>query len=67
MSEWNAVLYDQKHEFVSKFGGSLVEILAPQKGEMILDLVCGTGDLGLKNFSPKKDDFSTFSRSAISF
>ncbi|WP_397536500.1 methyltransferase domain-containing protein [Rummeliibacillus pycnus] len=45
MSEWNAVLYDQKHDFVSKFGGSLVELLAPQKGETILDLGCGTGDL----------------------
>ncbi len=45
MSEWNADLYDQKHEFVSKFGGSLVEILAPQKAEIILDLGCGTGDL----------------------
>lgn len=45
MSEWNAGLYDQKHNFVSKFGGSLVELLAPQKGENILDLGCGTGDL----------------------
>lgn len=45
MSEWNAVLYDQKHNFVSKFGGSLVELLAPQKGETVLDLGCGTGDL----------------------
>lgn len=45
MNEWNAGLYDQKHNFVSKFGGSLVELLAPQKGENILDLGCGTGDL----------------------
>ncbi|HWI47448.1 MAG TPA: methyltransferase domain-containing protein [Rummeliibacillus sp.] len=45
MSEWNAVLYDQRHDFVSKFGGSLVELLSPQNGETILDLGCGTGDL----------------------
>lgn len=45
MSEWNAVLYDQKHDFVSKFGESLMDLLSPQKGEYILDLGCGTGDL----------------------
>lgn len=45
MSEWNAVLYDQKHHFVSKFGEHLVDLLSPQKGESILDLGCGTGDL----------------------
>ncbi|MEY9977883.1 hypothetical protein ABH968_002829 [Lysinibacillus sp. RC79] len=28
---WNASLYDKKHDFVSKFGGSLVDLLAPQK------------------------------------
>lgn len=42
---WNANLYDQKHDFVSKFGGSLVDILAPKEGERILDVGCGTGDL----------------------
>ncbi|MGE8000045.1 class I SAM-dependent methyltransferase [Lysinibacillus sp. NPDC093190] len=42
---WNASLYDQKHDFVSKFGGSLVDLLAPQKKESILDVGCGTGDL----------------------
>ncbi|MGE7693646.1 class I SAM-dependent methyltransferase [Lysinibacillus sp. NPDC094177] len=42
---WNANLYDQKHDFVSKFGGSLVDLLAPQKNEGILDVGCGTGDL----------------------
>lgn len=43
--KWNAHLYDQKHDFVSKFGGSLVDLLAPQKNERILDVGCGTGDL----------------------
>ncbi|MGE7839934.1 class I SAM-dependent methyltransferase [Lysinibacillus sp. NPDC093712] len=43
--KWNANLYDQKHDFVSKFGESLVNLLAPQKYELILDVGCGTGDL----------------------
>lgn len=45
---WNASLYDQKHDFVSKFGGSLVEVLAPKEGERILDVGCGTGDLAFE-------------------
>ncbi|MBT2727698.1 methyltransferase domain-containing protein [Bacillus sp. ISL-75] len=42
---WNASLYDTKHSFVSQFGGDLVQWLAPQSSEKILDLGCGTGDL----------------------
>ncbi|NEU31088.1 methyltransferase domain-containing protein [bacterium LRH843] len=42
---WNANLYDSGHSFVSKFGEGVVELLAPKKGEFILDLGCGTGDL----------------------
>lgn len=42
---WNAKLYDEKHAFVSKYGEDLVDILAPQPGENILDLGCGTGYL----------------------
>jgi trans-aconitate methyltransferase len=45
---WNASLYDEKHAFVSHFGGDLVELLAPRSGEKILDLGCGTGDLANK-------------------
>ena len=48
---WNASLYDQKHDFVSKFGGSLVEVLAPKEGERILDVGCGTGDLAHEIYS----------------
>lgn len=45
IDSWNAKLYDHKHSFVSKYGNSLIELLAPKQGEKILDLGCGTGDL----------------------
>lgn len=48
MDSWNANLYDSKHSFVSMYGESLIELLAPQRGEKILDLGCGTGDLAKK-------------------
>ena len=48
VDQWNANLYDEKHSFVSKFGSDLIDLLAPQKGEHILDLGCGTGDLAKK-------------------
>lgn len=47
---WNANLYDIKHSFVSTYGNSLAELLAPKEGEKILDLGCGTGDLANKLF-----------------
>lgn len=30
-TKWNAHLYDEKHDFVSKLGTGLVDLLAPQK------------------------------------
>ena len=43
--KWNANLYDEKHDFVSKYGEDVIQLLDPQPGEDILDVGCGTGDL----------------------
>jgi trans-aconitate methyltransferase len=43
--EWNASLYDAKHAFVWKLGADLLPLLAPRRGERILDIGCGTGHL----------------------
>jgi trans-aconitate 2-methyltransferase len=42
---WDPRLYDDRHAFVWRFGASLVELSAPQPGERIVDLGCGTGRL----------------------
>ncbi|BCM92237.1 trans-aconitate 2-methyltransferase [Abditibacteriota bacterium] len=44
-NNWNAQLYSDKHAFVWKLGQGVVELLAPQPGERILDVGCGTGEL----------------------
>ncbi|MFB2838630.1 class I SAM-dependent methyltransferase [Floridanema evergladense] len=45
---WNTTLYESNHSFVWQYGESLLELLAPQLNERILDLGCGTGHLTAK-------------------
>ncbi len=42
---WDAALYDRSFGFVSAFGTDMLDLLAPEAGERIVDLGCGTGTL----------------------
>lgn len=42
---WDVSRYESRHDYVWKYGAALVELLAPQTGERILDLGCGAGQL----------------------
>jgi trans-aconitate 2-methyltransferase len=44
-AEWNPSLYQSSHAFVWEYGRDLLQLLAPQAGERILDVGCGTGQL----------------------
>ena len=42
---WDPERYQRNAGFVATLGEPLIELLAPQKGERILDLGCGDGAL----------------------
>jgi len=42
---WDAKQYQQRHSYVFQYGQAVLDLLAPQKGERILDLGCGSGQL----------------------
>lgn len=42
---WDTELYESRHSFVWQYGEGLLDVLAAQPGERILDLGCGTGQL----------------------
>lgn len=43
--EWDASLYDKKHDFVAEYGKGLLEFIPHDRKQTILDLGCGTGTL----------------------
>ena len=45
MSEWNAALYDSKHDLVAEYGKGLLEFVPEDREQSILNLGCGPGTL----------------------
>lgn len=54
-NNWNANLYDSKHNFVTNYGNNVIDLLEPKDSEVILDLGCGSGELTdkINNLSTK--------------
>ncbi len=44
-TSWDAKQYQQRHSYVFEYGQAVLDLLAAQKGERILDLGCGSGQL----------------------
>lgn len=44
-NSWDPALYEAQHSFVWQMGRGLLDLLAAQPGERILDVGCGTGQL----------------------
>ncbi|MEO8050011.1 MAG: methyltransferase domain-containing protein [Acidobacteriota bacterium] len=44
-ASWDAKQYQQRHSYVFQYGQAVLDLLAPQKGERILDLGSGSGQL----------------------
>ncbi|MEA5465206.1 class I SAM-dependent methyltransferase [Leptothoe sp. PORK10 BA2] len=42
---WDTERYQNQHSFVWQYGTALIDLLAPNPGDRILDLGCGTGEL----------------------
>jgi trans-aconitate 2-methyltransferase len=44
-TSWDAKQYQQRHSYVFQYGQAVLDLLTPRKGERILDLGCGSGQL----------------------